>query len=84
MKLVARDVKDKELLFKLIHEKGTLVYRYIEETGEYEVLYHSVDKTAHYVGRLDQKELETKIFPFGFKVSSIVFDETTGEIRISQ
>ncbi|MEM2972084.1 MAG: hypothetical protein QW270_06670 [Candidatus Bathyarchaeia archaeon] len=84
MKLVVRDIRDKELLFKMIHEKGALFYRYIEETGEYEILYHSIDKTVHYIGKIDQKELETKIFPFGYKVAEIIFDETTGEIKIKQ
>lgn len=63
MKLFARDIKDKELLFQMIDQKGLLLYHYIEETGEYEILYHSIDKTAHYIGKFDQKELETKIFP---------------------
>lgn len=84
MKLVGKEIKDKELLFRFIHEKGMLLYRYIQETGEYEIVYHSIDKTAYFKGKLEQKEVETKIFPFGFKVEEIVFDEATGEVKFRQ
>ena len=84
MKLVAKKIKDKDLLFKIIHEKGQLFYRYLQETGEYEIVYFSDTKQGYYQGKLDPKEFETKIKPFGFKVEELIFDDATGEIKISQ
>lgn len=84
MKLIAKEVKDKELLFRLMHEKGATFYRYVKETDEYEIVYYSNEKFAYFIGKLSEEELKTKIFPFGFKVEQIVYDEATGEVKIRQ
>lgn len=81
MKLFA-EIIDEDLLFKLIHELGCTFYRRIGN-GEYEILYKSNERTVHYKGKIDNKNVNI-LEGLGWKVSKIDFDEMDGTVKIIQ
>lgn len=81
MKLVA-EIKEAELLFKMVHALGTTFYKPIGN-GEFEVVYFSGEKIVHFLGKISdeqRKNLEVS----AWKVSEISIDEQEGEVKIKQ
>ena len=81
MKLVA-EIKEAELLFKMVHALGTTFYKPIG-TGDFEVVYFSGEKIVHFVGRLNENQIKV-LEQTAWKVAEITVDEVEGEVKIRQ
>jgi hypothetical protein len=81
MKLVA-EIKEAELLFKMVHTLGTTFYKIIGN-GEFEVVYFSGEKIVHFIGKLNEEQTKS-LEHSAWKVNEIVVDEQEGEVKIKQ
>lgn len=81
MKLIA-DIKDEDLLFKLLHILGATFYRSVGE-GLVEVVYFSGEKVVHFKGKLT-KEHSVLLEETAWKVAGIEIDELEGTVKIKQ
>ena len=81
MKLVA-EIKEAELLFKMVHALGTTFYKPCGD-GTFEVVYFSGEKIVHFNGKLSEEQIKT-LEQTGWKVSEISIDEVEGEVKIRQ
>lgn len=81
MKLVA-EIKEAELLFKMVHTLGTTFYRPVGN-GEFEVVYFSGEKIVHFFGRLSEEQVKS-LEHTGWKASEISVNEVEGEVKIRQ
>jgi len=81
LKLVA-EIKDEDLLFKLMHSLGSTFFKPIAN-GETEVVYFSGEKFAHYKGKLS-KEKESILEKTAWKVSEIIINEVEDKVTIKQ
>jgi hypothetical protein len=81
MKLIA-EVKEAELLFKMIHTLGTTFYKPVGN-GEFEVVYFSGEKIVHFCGKLSDEQVKN-LEVSAWKVTEISVDETEGEVKIKQ
>jgi len=81
LKLVA-EIKEAELLFKMVHALGSTFYRPIGN-GEFEVVYFSGEKIVHFVGKLSEEQIKN-LEHTGWKVSEISIDDVEGEVKIKQ
>jgi hypothetical protein len=81
LRLIA-EVKDAELLFKMVHTLGTTFYKPIGN-GEFEVVYFSGEKIVHFIGKLSEEQIKS-LEHTGWKVSEIVVNEVEGEVKIRQ
>ena len=81
MKLVA-EIKEAELLFKMVHALGTTFYKPIGN-GEFEVVYFSGEKIVHFAGKLNDEQIKS-LEHTAWKVSEITIDEVEGEVKIKQ
>jgi len=81
LKLIA-DIKDEDLLFKLLHILGATFYRSVGE-GAVEVVYFSGEKVVHFKGKLS-KEHSMLLEETAWKVAGIEIDELEGTVKIKQ
>jgi len=81
LRLIA-EVKDAELLFKMVHTLGTTFFRVVGN-GEFEVVYFSGEKIVHFTGKLSEEQIRS-LEHSGWKVSEIVVNEAEGEVKIRQ
>ena len=81
MKLVA-EIKEAELLFKMVHALGTTFYKPCGD-GTFEVVYFSGEKIVHFVGKLNENQIKV-LEQTAWKVAEITVDELEGEVKIKQ
>ncbi len=81
MRLFA-EITDEDLLFKLSHILGATFYRHIGE-GEFEVVYFSGEKIAHFKGKLSSEHSKL-LEGTAWKVESIDINEIEGTVKIKQ
>ena len=81
MKLVA-EIKEAELLFKMVHALGTTFYKPCGD-GTFEVVYFSGEKIVHFVGKLNENQIKV-LEQTAWKVAEITVDELVGEVKIRQ
>lgn len=81
MKLFA-EIKDEDLLFKLMHVLGATFYRPMGD-GEMEVVYFSGEKIAHFKGKLEANHAKL-LEGMAWKVENITIDEIEGTVKIQQ
>jgi len=81
LKLVA-EIKEAELLFKMVHALGTTFYKPIGN-GEFEIVYFSGEKIVHFNGRLSESQIKI-LEQTAWKVTEITVDELEGEVKIRQ
>jgi len=81
MKLVA-EIKEAELLFKMVHALGTTFYKPCGD-GTFEVVYFSGEKIVHFIGKLSEYQIKL-LEQTAWKVAEITVDELEGEVKIKQ
>jgi len=81
MKLVA-EIKEAELLFKMVHALGTTFYKPCGD-GTFEVVYFSGEKIVHFIGKLSENQIKL-LEQTAWKVTEITVDEVEGEVKIRQ
>ena len=81
MKLIA-DIKDEDLLFKLMHILGATFYRHVGN-GDVEVVYFSGEKIVYFKGGLS-KEHSTMLEQTAWKVAGIELNELEGTVKVKQ
>jgi len=81
VKLVA-EIKEAELLFKMVHTLGTTFYKPCGN-GTFEVVYFGGEKIVHFNGKLSEEQIKS-LEQIGWKVSEICVDDVEGEVKIRQ